>query len=72
MGELGDVTASQFRAFLSLRQSVLTPEDKKKMLTMTGGGHGDEEGGAVYEDVSYLSVVDRAQEKDLPNQLRRC
>ena len=31
------MTASQFRAFLSLRQSVLTPEDKKKMLTMTGG-----------------------------------
>ena len=37
MDELGNVSVKEVHAFLLLRQSVLSPEDKKKVLTMTGG-----------------------------------
>eukprot|EP00435_Cladocopium_sp_Y103_P015009 s850_g3.t1 len=37
MDELGKVTVKEFHAFLLLRQSSLTAEDKKRVLTMTGG-----------------------------------
>ena len=37
MDELGQVTVKQFHAFLLLRQSALSQEDKKRVLTMTAG-----------------------------------
>jgi len=37
MDELGEVTVQEFHAFLLIRQSALTVEDKKRVLTMTGG-----------------------------------
>eukprot|EP00435_Cladocopium_sp_Y103_P075146 s308_g54.t1 len=37
MDELGQVTVKQFHAFLLLRQSSLSAEDKKRVLTMTSG-----------------------------------
>ena len=37
MNDLGNVTVKQCHAFLLLRQSALTAEDRKRVLTMTGG-----------------------------------
>ena len=37
MDELGAKSLKEFHAFLLLRQSVLSPEDKKRVLTMTNG-----------------------------------
>ena len=37
LDELGKVTVKEIHAFLFLRQSSLTTEDKKRVLTMTGG-----------------------------------
>ena len=37
MDELGEVTVQEFHAFLLIRQSALSVEDKKRVLTMTGG-----------------------------------
>eukprot|EP00435_Cladocopium_sp_Y103_P051036 s1582_g15.t1 len=37
MDELGAKSLKEFHAFLLLRQSALSPEDKKKVLTMTNG-----------------------------------
>ena len=37
MDELGQVTVKHFHAFLLLRQSALSQEDKKRVLTMVGG-----------------------------------
>eukprot|EP00435_Cladocopium_sp_Y103_P045775 s379_g13.t1 len=37
MDELGAKSIKEFHAFLLLRQSALTPEDKKRVLTMTSG-----------------------------------
>ena len=35
--DLGDVSLEDMRSFVLLRQSCLNPEDKKKVITMTGG-----------------------------------
>ena len=37
MDELGAKSLQEFHAFLLLRQSALSPEDKKRVLTMTNG-----------------------------------
>ena len=37
MDELGAKNVKEFHAFLLIRQSSLSPEDKKRVLTMTGG-----------------------------------
>jgi hypothetical protein len=52
------ISVAEAECFDSGRQKENVDNDR--------GGHGDEEGGAVYEDVSHLSVVDRAQEKIYP------
>ena len=70
MDELGEVTVQEFHAFLLIRQSALTVEDKKRVLTMTGGTMetGNCQGGTIHAHSGNISPFSRAEEEDLPHE----